>query len=96
MDRGVWQVAVHGVARVGHNLVTKQPPWVYLGLLWWLIGKESACNAGDAGSILGLGRSPGGGHGNSLQYFCLENPIDRGAWRARVHGVVKSQTRLSN
>ena len=96
MDRGVWQVAVHGVARVGHNLVTKPPPWVYLGLLWWLIGKESACNAGDAGSILGLGRSPGGGHGNSLQYFCLENPIDRGAWRARVHGVVKSQTRLSN
>ena len=74
MDRGVWQVAVHGVARVGHNLVTKPPPWVYLGLLWWLIGKESACNAGDAGSILGLGRSPGGGHGSPLQYSCLENP----------------------
>ena len=91
-DTGVWQVAVHGVARVGHSLVTKPPSWVYLGLPWWLIGKESACNAGDAGSILGLGRSPGGGHGNSLQYFCLENPIDRGAWRAADHGVAESDT----
>ena len=43
-------------------------------------GKESACNAGNLGSILGLGRSPGGGHGNALQYSCLENPMDRGAW----------------
>ena len=41
-------------------------------------GKESACNAGDLGSIPGLGRSPGGGHGNPLQYYCLENPMDRG------------------
>ena len=43
-------------------------------------GKESACNAGDLGSIPGLGRCPGGGHGNPLQYSCLENPMDRGAW----------------
>ena len=49
-------------------------------------GKESACNAGDPGSIPGSGRSPGGGHGNSLQYSCLDNPMDRGAWRAIVHG----------
>ena len=53
-------------------------------------------NAGDVGSIPGLGRSPGGGHGNPLQYSCLENPIDRGAWQATVHGVAKSQTGLSN
>ena len=59
--------------------------------------KESACDAGDAGdlsSIPGLGRSPGGGHDNPLQYSCLENPTDRGAWRATVHGVAKSWTRL--
>ena len=60
-------------------------------------GKEFACNAGDTGnvgSIPGSGRSPGGGHGNPLQYPCLENPMDRGAWRATVHSVAKSQTQL--
>ena len=53
------------------------------GLPWWLGGKESASNAGDArdiGSVPGLGRYPGGGHGNPLWYSCLENPMDRGAW----------------
>ena len=54
--------------------------------------KESACSAGDAGSIPGSGRSPGEGNGNPLQYSCLENPMDRGAWRATVHGVTKSRT----
>ena len=49
--------------------------------------KESACNAGDPGSIPGSGRSPGEGNGNPLQYSCLENPMDRGAWQATVHGV---------
>ena len=56
------------------------------------MGKESTCNEGDAGdlgSVPGLGRSPGGGHGNPLQYPCLENPMDRGAWWAIVHGVEK-------
>ena len=55
----------------------------------------SAGNIRDAGLIPGLGRSPGGGHGNALQCSCLENPMDRGAWRATVHGVAKSQTRLT-
>ena len=67
------------------------------GLPQWLSGKESACNAGDSGeavSIPGLGRFPGGGHGNPLQYSCLENPMDRGAWCATVHRVVKSWTLL--
>ena len=50
----------------------------------------------DVGSILGLERSPGEGNGNPLQYSCLENSTDRGVWRATVHGVTKSQTRLSN
>ena len=56
--------------------------------------KVSACNAGDPGSIPGSGRSPGGGHGNPLQYSCLENPMDRGAWWVIVHRVTKRQTRL--
>ena len=59
-------------------------------------GKEFACNAGDLGSISGSGRSPGGGHGNPLQYSCLENSMDRGAWWATVHRVAKSQTGLSS
>ena len=58
-------------------------------------GKESACNAGDLGSIPGLGRSPGGWHRNPLQYSCLENSMDRGAWQAMVHGVSKSRTQLT-
>ena len=56
-------------------------------------GKETACNAGDSGSIPGLGRSPGEGNGNPLQYSCLGNPMDRRAWRATVHGVTKSWAR---
>ena len=59
-------------------------------------GKETACNAGEPGSVPGLGRSPREGHGNPLQYSCLENSMDRGAWWATVHGVAKSQTRLSD
>ena len=58
--------------------------------------KESACNAGDLDSILGLGRFLGGSHGNPLQYSGLENPMDRGDWWAAVHGVAKSRTRLSD
>ena len=55
-------------------------------------GKESACNAGDLGSISVLGRSPGEGNGNPLQYSCLEKSMDRGAWQFAVHGVAKSLT----
>ena len=55
------------------------------------VGKQSACNAGDLGSIPGLGRTPGEGNGNPLLYSCLENPMDRGTWWATVHGVTKCQ-----
>ena len=55
-------------------------------------GKESACNAGDSGLIPGLGSSPGEGNGSPLQYSCLENSVDRGAWQAIVQGVAKSWT----
>ena len=64
------------------------------GLPWWLSGKESAYNVGDSGSTLGLGRSPGAGHGIPLQYSSLENPTDCGAWWATIHRMAKSQTRL--
>ena len=61
------------------------------GIPWWLIGKDSRpANAGDTGSIPGLESFPGEGNGNPLQYSCLGNPMDRGAWRATVYGVAKS------
>ena len=66
-----------------------------LGFPGGSVGKETTCSVGDLGLIPGLGRSPGGGHGNPLQCSCLENSMDRGAWWATVHGVTKSQTRLS-
>ena len=58
--------------------------------------KNPAGSAGDMGSIPGLGRLPGEGNGNPLQYSCLENPMDRGAWQVIVHGIAKSQTRMSD
>ena len=57
-----------------------------------LDSKESVCNEGDLDTIPGLGRCPGEGNGNTLQYSCLENPMDGGAWQATVHGVTKSRT----
>ena len=71
-------------------------------MYWWAsleaqLVKNSSAKAGDSrdtGLIPGSGRSPRGGHGNPLQYSCLENPMDRGAWRATVHGVAKSQKQL--
>ena len=66
-----------------------------VGLLQWLSSKESACNAGDTGSIPGSGISPGEGNGTLLQYSFLGNPMDRGAWRATVLLVAKGQIRLN-
>ena len=68
------------------------PTPVFLGLPGGSDSKESTCNEGDRGSIPGLGRTPVGGHGNPLQYSCLENPNGKGAWKATVHGVTKSWT----
>ena len=67
--------------------LVKNPPAMWE--IWWLSGKESACNAGatgDTGLIPESGRYHGEGHGNPLQYSCLENPMDRGAWWATIHG----------
>ena len=84
------------------DALTSEPPSVVgiqvLPLKWAsqvVVGvKNLPANAGDAGSIPGPGRFPGGGHGNLLQYSCLENPMDRGAWQATVLGVTKRRTRL--
>ena len=67
-----------------------------IGLPWLQMIKNLPANAGDAGLIPGSGRSPGEGNGNPLYCSCLENPMDRGAWRAAVHGVTKSRTWLSD
>ena len=65
-----------------------------MGFPGGLDGKESACSARDLGSIPGLGRFPGGGRGNPLQYSGLENPMDRGAWQATVHWISKNWTQI--
>ena len=78
----------HSLLGVNPEIVPSCTPW---GFPSGSAGKDS-CNAGDTregGSIPELGRSPGGGHGNPLQYSCLENPMDRGSWRATVHMVTK-------
>ena len=92
MNREAWWAIVNGVSTVGHDLVTKPQPW----LPRWPSGRESTCNAEDLGVIPGSGRFPGGGHGNPLQYSCLENPMNREAWWAIVHGIAKSRTQLSD
>ena len=85
MDRGTCWATVHGTTRVGHNLVSVDFPG-------GSDGKASAYNAGDPGSISGLGRSPGEVNGNPLQYSCLKNPMDKGAWQTTVLRVAKSWT----
>ena len=101
MGRGAWQLQSMGSQRAGHDLVTKQQQLVlaylpFKGFPGGSVGKEFACNVGDLGSIPGLGRSPAERNGNPLQYSCLENSKDRGAWWATVHGVTKSWTQLSD
>ena len=76
--------------------VGPNPIWLVVGFPGGLDGKESACNARDPGLIPGLGGSSGEGNGHPLQYFCLENPMDRAAWQAIVHRVPKNWTWLSD
>ena len=95
MDRKAWWTTVQGVTMSqtqlnnSHTHIHTHTLIIFPG---GSAGKESACNAGDPGLIPGLGRSPGAGNGNPLQYSCLENPMDRGARWAIVHGVAKSRT----
>ena len=107
MDREAWHAAVHGVTKSQTQLSywTELNPDLHDFLVSLIpVGgfpggsdsKESANSAKDLGSIPGSGRSPKEGNGNSLQYSCLENPMNGGAWQATVHGVSKSQTQLSD
>ena len=75
-----------------HSPLHKDPSHKGLGLPYSSDGKESDCKAGDPGSIPGLGRFPGEGNHNPLQYACLEKPMDRGAWQAAVYGITKNWT----
>ena len=75
---------------LGRSWSEKEEIWGREGFPGGAGGKESACNAGDPGLIPGLGRSPGGGHGNPLQYSCLENYMNRGDRWATAHGVIRS------
>ena len=77
MDRGAWQAIVHGVSKSQMQLSTYTFTPILALFPGGLEGKPSACNAGDLGSIPGSGRSPAEGNGTPLQYFCLENPVDR-------------------
>ena len=82
---------------ISHFFLSFFPSLQVICSLWasqWLSGKEPTCSAGDVGSILGSGPSPRGGHASPLQDSCLENPMDRRAWGAMVHGVPRSRTRL--
>ena len=82
--------------RVRNNWVTKCTYIFTFGFPWWLSGKDSSWEAGDTGSIHGSERPPEERNGNHLHYSYLENPMDRGAWQAIVHGVAKSQTQLND
>ena len=92
----MWEAPLRSLGREDPLRRDRLPTPVFLGFPGGSDSKESTCNAGDLGSIPGLGRSPGEGNGYPLQYSCLEYPMDRGAWRATVHRVTKSQTRLSD
>ena len=94
MGRGAWRLQSMGSQRAGHDLVTKQQQLAlaylpFKGFPGGSVGKEFACNVGEIGSISGLGQSPREGNGNPFQYSCLQNPMDRGACWAIVHGVAK-------
>ena len=92
MDREAWRSAVHSVT----NSRTPLSDWNELRASLEAQTIESACNSGDPRSIPGLGRSPGEANGYPVQYSCLKNSSDRGAWRAIVHGVTESRTWLSD
>ena len=99
MDREAWYAGIHGVAKsrtwLSDNWTelnwTERETWSFPGSL---VSKESACHARDWNSIPGLGRSPQEGNGNPLQYSCLENPMDRGAWWATAQGVTRVKPNL--
>ena len=96
-DRGAWQATVHRVAKSWTRLKRfSTHAYVHKGFPGGSVVKNQPANAGDVGLIPESERSSGVGTGIPLQYSCLGNPMDRGAWRATVHGVAKSQTQFSD
>ena len=91
-DRGAWRATIHGVTESD----TTEQLHFHFSLPCWLWGKESACQCKRHRFNPWLGRSPGGGNGNPLQYSYLRNPMDRGAWWTTVHGLIKNWTGLSD
>ena len=91
MGSGAWQTTVHRVAK-SQTRLKRQHVRKYKDFRGGSDGRESACDTGDLGSNPGSGRYPGEGHDNPVQYSCLENPLDRGAWRATVRGIPKNWT----
>ena len=94
VEVGRWRQGEKRHQKLGINRYT--PLYIERGFPGGPVVENPPASAGDLGSIPGLGRSPGGGYGSSLLYPCLGYPMDRGAWRAAVHGVAKSGTRLSD
>ena len=102
-----WNLPKGGISILGYSTILRLPfamgrilskiveDHLAEGFLGGSGNKGYACTSGDPGSIPGLGKCPGGGHGNPRQYSGLENPMDKGAWWATIHGVAQSQTRLS-
>ena len=88
-------ILFYNLMRDTHLEIITEDPGVFLGFPGGSDSKESACNAGDPGLIPGWGRSPGEGNGNPTQYACLENPMDRGAWKSTVHGVARARHYLA-
>ena len=89
MDKGAWRAAVYGVEKSRTWLSAHSGTHWHLINTIWMVIKNLPANAGDVSLIPWLGRSPGEGNDHPLQYSCLENPVDRGAWKATVHGVEK-------
>ena len=92
VQQGIWNMDWNLRKRIGASWRFGSPLYLRWGFPCNSVGKESAYSEGDRGSIPGSGRSPGEGNGNRLQYSCLENRMDRGAWRATVHGLQQSDT----
>ena len=96
VKRPLWGLGAAGRMGANSHHTYIDMPWIPTGFPGGSDHKQSACNAGDLGSIPGWGRSRAGGNGNPLQYSRLKNPMEERAWWATVHRVSKSETRMSN
>ena len=94
MDREAWHAAIYGVTK-SQTRLSNWTDWLTDEAMWWLSGKESACQCRRHEFNPWVQKLPWGGNGKPFQYSCLENPMDRGAWRATVHGVTRVEHDLA-